>query len=193
MYANVTSSACEVTYVATTTNKISYVDSGSNGNGIWVSWMASGGFSVVVPRTWTSGKGFTNLALAFDAFAITQLINKFTDSQTGTSGTVGGGVGASKGSRGTDSQIASTSCPITAIMSFMNPDKQTLMLSAINKNNASGNWPTSQRDITVGAPYVIGDKISVLLNTVPSGGASAPVEAKWTAFAYQWTQDFEYA
>lgn len=67
------------------------------------------------------------------------------------------------------------------------------MLSAINKNNARGQWPSSLKGITFGAPYVIGDKITVLLDTIPSGGASAPVQAKWTAFASQWTQDVEYA
>ncbi|KAJ6568851.1 hypothetical protein B0H19DRAFT_938570 [Mycena capillaripes] len=111
MYAKATSSSCEVTYMGTTTNTISYTDSGSNGNGIWVAGTASSGFTAVVPRSWTPGKGFTTLPLAFDAFAIAKLINKFTDSQTAP----GGGLGDSKGG-----QIASTSCPITAIMSFQN-------------------------------------------------------------------------
>ncbi|KAJ7690172.1 hypothetical protein B0H14DRAFT_3532408 [Mycena olivaceomarginata] len=86
MYTTATSSSIEVTYMGTTTNTISYVDDGSTGNGIWVAGTPSSGFSAVVPRSWTPGKGFTSLHLALDAFAIAKLVNKFTETQKGSAG-----------------------------------------------------------------------------------------------------------
>ncbi|KAJ7917757.1 hypothetical protein B0H13DRAFT_2322109 [Mycena leptocephala] len=149
MYAKATSSACEVVYSGTTTNTISYADSGSGGNGIWVSGSATSGFAAVAPRSFTPGKGFSSLAIAYDAFAVAKLINTFLDGQAGNAGTSGSD---STGLQSTPNQIASASCPITAIMNFQNADAEALMLSAINKNNARGQWPSSLKALLSAHP-----------------------------------------
>ncbi|KAJ7727555.1 hypothetical protein DFH07DRAFT_930768 [Mycena maculata] len=202
MYSKATSSAIEVTYNGTTTKTVSYVDAATppNGNGIWVSGTQSAGFGAVAPRSWVPGKGFVPLPLAADAFAVAALVNKFTEMQVESGGN---GFGASQNgdSQGVDStgtgngEPVPGTCPMTAIMTFdnNNSNNQAHMLAALNKGHASGQWPSSLQGLKIGGPVVIDNKITVLLDTIPSGGAAHHVEAKWKAYAAKWTKDVTYA